>query len=115
MKQHTAQSLARYLGKKVLCKDPAYALKRESKTYTGKLLRVDYPSFLFIENDGMPFTPNWVFPILKPLLLDFNSGYWKFSPVGLETMMEEGFGAIPDSESPTGYVDLFGYPCEVEK
>lgn len=32
-----------------------------------------------------------------------------------EKLIEMGFGAIPNPESPTGYVDLFGYPCIVEK
>lgn len=26
-------------------------------------------------------------------------------------LIEKGYGAIPDKDSPTGYVDLFGMPC----
>lgn len=31
----------------------------------------------------------------------------------IEKLIKLGFGAIANSESPTGYVDLFGYPCVV--
>ncbi|MEK6881890.1 MAG: hypothetical protein AABY22_19890 [Nanoarchaeota archaeon] len=33
----------------------------------------------------------------------------------LEKLIDFGFGAIPNSESPTEYVDLFGYPCIAEQ
>lgn len=33
----------------------------------------------------------------------------------VEKLIELGFGAIEDKESPTGYVDLWGYPCVLYK
>lgn len=58
--------------------------------------------------------------IFDRLLDDF-----KYSPHGwldvgldydkLDLLIQCGFGAIPNTESPTGYVDLFGYVCEVER
>ncbi len=32
----------------------------------------------------------------------------------IETLINDGYGATPNDESPTGYVDLFGNPCVAE-
>lgn len=37
------------------------------------------------------------------------------TPQIIERLIELGFGAIKDESSPTGYRDLFGYVCEVER
>lgn len=36
-------------------------------------------------------------------------------PKRIEKLIELGFGAIENKESPTGYVDLFDYPCVLDK
>lgn len=36
----------------------------------------------------------------------FDGGVW---------LLENGYGAIPNEDSPTGYVDLFGNPCVTPK
>lgn len=33
------------------------------------------------------------------------------SPLNIDKLTRLGFGSIPNKKSPTGYVDLFGYPC----
>tara|TARA_R110000787_G_scaffold127401_1_gene238821 strand:+ start:310 stop:792 length:483 start_codon:yes stop_codon:yes gene_type:complete len=37
--------------------------------------------------------------------------YSKPGPKELQRLLELGYGAIENKESPTGYVDLFGMPC----
>lgn len=49
-------------------------------------------------------------PALEP-----ESGLGGYTPDIIEKLINLGFGAIEDEESPTGYVDLFGYVCEVER
>lgn len=81
IKTHTAQSLAKYLGKKVLFEGQAYFLEGiHIWTNHGR-------AYIFKEHQEQIFLApiKDIYPILK------------------------------DEESPTGYVDLFGYVCEVER
>lgn len=171
IKQHTAQSLAKYLGKPVKFKSEPYFLEGI------KLELSNNPQCIFliklnttIDNIYSGCQREYVhkgdkhsvFPILKTYdrLLDINpetgntfcEDIYKFESTKnfkveieydgiytengeriinhefeeidlyldkgflnpfqlLEKLIQYGFGAIENKESPTGYVDLFGYPC----
>jgi hypothetical protein len=47
--------------------------------------------------------------------LEPETGIGGYTPDIIENLIQRGFGAIEDNSSPTGYRDLFGYVCEVEK
>lgn len=47
--------------------------------------------------------------------MDWEEQRGGYMPQELNALIDLGFGAIKDEESPTGYVDLFGYVCEVER
>lgn len=164
IKTHTAQSLAKYLGGKVLFKKKECFLEginiQTGYCFLSELWTRHPRSACYLDRN--------IFPILKPYekLLEpmihegkqiipikyiylqlyytvskecwesiriSDSGIWSIdgclvapdfqmlitmvssTPQIIERLIELGFGAIKDESSPTGYRDLFGYVCEVER
>ena len=137
--KHTAQTLKWYLGKEVYVKFPKahgepddFLCIKETKLTGGLLGRVDKE----FKCDG------FIYPILKTAedLTDSDRYFvyevYEFSHRGekfndflyrmefnidkrnlrlFSRFIEKGYGAIPNKESTTGYVDLFGMPCYTPK
>lgn len=47
--------------------------------------------------------------------MDTERAFGGYMPIELEKLLELNFGAIENPESPTGFVDLFGYHCVLEE
>ena len=107
--------------------DGSYELYYDFKNYGTKLFesfipivktydKVTYEDLLYIyENAGYYYK---AFVLKEKVKCDFSSfcaDEMVFKPEVMERLIERGFGAIQNTESPTDYVDLFGYVCEVEK
>ena len=141
IRQHTAQSLALYLGREVMVKGVKCRFTNVGMKFGGNIdfdvIEVDINRAKFALP---PFDFSAVFPILKPfppketecpvdegglpkgVLWDGKVNQPNEKVEWYDTIFEFAEGiefyakyAYPNPESPTGYVDLFGYPCVVGK
>lgn len=130
MKQHTAKSLAKYLGNGV-----SFILENTLREKRGSIFGITSESVCvsYGSHSRMHFGGEIakLRPVLKSYKILIKPMEFEGALLGLaipsgqgdpeyavgemaeyiDQLINLGFGAIPDTESPTGYVDLFGYPC----
>ena len=83
----------------------------------GKIERSETPGYSYDEMticerayNGIKVTPKSFY-----IGVDFRMNNAYVTIFQYEKLLAFGFGAIPCSESPTGYIDLFSHVCEVER
>jgi hypothetical protein len=99
-RKQTAQTFRFYLGKEVLVVFPNGS--NEMQVLTGRF----YDDVIV---DSLEYHKDYkVYPILKTV----DEG---ITPKNINFLIDNEYGAIPSTESHTGYVDLFGMPCVTQK
>jgi len=136
IKQHTARSLARYLGMEVRVNSFNEQLFQNSKEVLAGILSSPDHFSLEYDHGFYSLEEHDIYPILKDhtqltdedvrkaygwsclkdfIQEDFGKASSKISLKAATILINCSYGAIKDKESPTGYVDLWGYPCVLKE
>jgi hypothetical protein len=131
MSKHTAQSLGKYLGRKIFIDSKGSGL-----TGTAILNGVDmvegylsiFDNLTQIHQDFKLGSGNEVYPILKTVEqmegvdhfymqdIDYEFEHFGLSVEASEALLWISAGAEPHKQSPTGYISIHdGLPCEVDR